>query len=489
MIIAVTNKDLYRYEIHSLIKAFYPRHDVKVLLEEYNTKKYTQAPFLTVLYIPDKIAISEMGQDGTQGRTWEAPAPEGGDFSQKSRLCRDTLKHLLYDVLCQMTGQQLPWGELIGIRPTKIAMNRLIMGETPGEAAAFMERDYKVSPQKAFLAAQIAERERMILSDIHYEDGYSLYVGIPFCPTTCLYCSFTSFNLAAWKDRVDEYLDALIREIEASAPLMRGKVLDTVYLGGGTPTTLEPAQMDRLICALEQNFDMGTVQEFTCEAGRPDSITRAKLDVLKRHGVTRMSVNPQTMSDETLRRIGRHHTVQQTVDAFYMAREAGFDNINMDIILGLPQEDERDVRHTMDVIGHLRPDDLTVHSLAVKRGSRLQAFIEKNGYTSMNNIDECIDIAARGAADMGLEPYYLYRQKQMTGNFENVGYSRPGKAGIYNILIMEEKQTILALGAGSITKAVFPNGRIERSDNCKDVATYIENIDEMIGRKQKLLGG
>lgn len=483
MIIAVTDKDYYRYEIHSLIKAFYPEEDVKVLLPDYSKRKYKETPILTFTYAHDGLYIT--GSDGE--RKGEVPAPEGEDFSKKGRILRDSLKHLLYSVLSDSTGKSLPWGELIGIRPTKIAMNILEEGGTKEEAASFMEREYRVSSEKAALAVQIADRERQILSRIHYENGYSLYVGIPFCPTTCLYCSFTSFNLEAWKDRVDAYLDALIREIEASAPLMREKVLDTVYLGGGTPTTLEPFQMDRLICALDKNFDMKGTLEFTCEAGRPDSITREKLKVLKEHGVTRMSVNPQTMSDDTLRRIGRHHSVQQTMDAFHMARDEGFDNINMDIILGLPEENERDVRHTMDVIGELAPDDLTVHSLAVKRGSRLQTFIEKHGYSSMNNIDECIAIAAEGAAQMGLLPYYLYRQKQMTGNFENVGYARPGKAGIYNILIMEEKQTILALGAGSITKAVFPDGRIERSDNCKDVDTYIRNIDEMIGRKKRLL--
>lgn len=484
MMIAVTDKDYYRYEVHSLIKAFFPKEDVKILLPDYDKRKYPQVPFLTVAYTPDAVLI----RDASGNILGQMRAPEGEDFSKKGKCLKDSLKHLLYSILSDRTGKSLPWGELIGIRPTKIAMGRLLMGESVQEAAAFMEREHRVSDEKALLAAQIADRERQILSGIHYEDGYSLYVGIPFCPTTCLYCSFTSFNLGTWKDRVDEYLDALVREIEAAAPLMRDKVLDTVYLGGGTPTTLEPRQMDRLICAIEENFDPQGVQEFTCEAGRPDSITEEKLNVLKRHGVTRMSVNPQTMSDETLRRIGRHHTVQQTIDAFHMARRAGFDNINMDIILGLPEEDERDVQHTMDVIGSLGPDDLTVHSLAIKRGSRLQAFIEKNGYSSMNNIDRCIDIAAEGAAEMGLVPYYLYRQKQMSGNFENVGYARPGKAGIYNILIMEEKQTILALGAGSITKAVFPDGRIERSDNCKDVDTYIRNIDEMIGRKKRLLG-
>ena len=269
---------------------------------------------------------------------------------------------------------------------------------------------------------------------------------------------------------------------------MEGKILDTLYIGGGTPTTLEPAQSERLIRMIGQYFDLGRLQEFTVEAGRPDSITAEKLSVLKECGVERISVNPQTMLDRTLKLIGRQHSAQQTIDAFTLAREAGFDNINMDIILGLPGETPADVQYTIEVIGSLKPDDLTVHSLAIKRASRLHKWIEKNGFTSINNTDESMQIAAKGAADMGMKPYYLYRQKNMSGNFENVGYAREGKAGIYNILIMEEKQSILALGAGSISKCVFPGGRIERCDDAKEVEIYMSNIEEMIERKRKLFG-
>ena len=231
---------------------------------------------------------------------------------------------------------------------------------------------------------------------------------------------------------------------------------------------------------------MENVQEFTIEAGRPDSITMDKLRVIRAHDVTRISVNPQTMKEETLRLIGRMHTVDEVRQAYAMCREAGFDNINMDMILGLPEETLEDVRDTLRQITDLSPDSLTVHSLALKRGSRMQKYIEEKGFSSIYNTDGCMELAAEAAAGMGMEPYYLYRQKNISGNLENVGYARPGKAGIYNILIMEEKQSILALGAGSISKAVFDHGRIERSDNCKDVATYIENVEEMIGRKARL---
>lgn len=491
--IAVVNKELYRYEIHSLLKAFYPKETVKVFIGEPDVRKYPEPAFLRVQFGEDEVAMSLFPEGAPCAETkstvtMSRKAPEGIPFDQKSPELKTAAKHLLYEMLSEFTGEKLPWGELIGIRPTKIAMNRLRAGDTPEEAAAYMEREHLVSTQKAALAAEIADRERRILSKIHYEDGYSLYVGIPFCPTTCLYCSFTSFPLSSWRDRVDLYLDTLEREMEASAPLMEGRILDTLYIGGGTPTTLEPAQSERLIRMIGHYFDLGSLQEFTVEAGRPDSITREKLAVLKEHGVSRISVNPQTMRDRTLKFIGRQHSASDTERAFRMAREAGFDNINMDIILGLPGETQDDVQYTIDRIAELSPDDLTVHSLAVKRASKLARWIEQNGFSSINNTDGSMAVAAAGAARMGMHPYYLYRQKNMSGNFENVGYAREGKAGIYNILIMEEEQSILALGAGSISKGVFAGGRIERCDDAKEVEIYINNIDEMIERKRKLFG-
>lgn len=508
MITAIVNIELYRYEIHSLLKAFYPTEDVKVLTQEdaAGNRKYRQIakePFLRVVFAEKLVAVSFC--DGSGERS--VPSPEGLSFDRKSPELKTAVKHLLYGMLSERESRTLPWGELIGIRPTKIAMQSLLSGMTPEEAADAMEREHFVSPKKAELSVRIAQLEREILSGIHYENGYSLYVGIPFCPTTCLYCSFPSFNLALWKERVGEYLDALEKEMQASARLLEGHVLDTVYIGGGTPTTLEPEQLERLFSMLGTYFPMGSIQEFTVEAGRPDSITMEKLRVIRAHGVTRISVNPQTMNEKTLRLIGRRHTVEEVRQAFLLCREAGFSNINMDIILGLPGETKEDVRNTLQEIEKLSPDSLTVHSLALKRGSRMQKLIEEKGCSSTENAgensaagnrnggknagagpaDECMELAEQAAERMGMQPYYLYRQKNISGNLENVGFARPGKAGIYNILIMEEKQTILALGAGSITKGVFPGGRIERSDNCKDVATYLENIGEMIERKQRLL--
>ena len=292
--------------------------------------------------------------------------------------------------------------------------------------------------------------------------------------------------MSRFGDRVDAYLDSIEKEIEYVAEAFKDKKLNTIYIGGGTPTTLEPDQLERLLSKIENSFNLSFLQEWTVEAGRPDSITREKLKTIKCHPVTRISINPQTMKDETLELIGRRHTVLQVKDAFLLAREEGFDNINMDIIVGLPQETKEDVENTLEEIKKLGPDNLTVHSLAIKRAARLNT--QKEEYAGMKSVnsESTMELTQDAAEEMGMKPYYLYRQKNMTGNMENVGYAKPGKEGIYNILIMEEMQTIVALGAGAITKAVYPNGRIERCENVKDIKTYLEKTDEMIERKKRL---
>lgn len=494
MLVLELNRENIEYDVYSLVKAFYPEEQVAVLMPESRQKNREE--------LVDKVNIRvELQED--QAKLWmedrdyywkadahgilrqNFPAGEDGD-AEYTRQVKLGFKCFLYDVLCQETGKTLPWGNLIGIRPTKIAYGMLEEGKSRQEILDFYREKHQVSTEKAELAFDIAERERQLLSGIHYEKGYSLYIGIPFCPTTCLYCSFTSYPIGGYRKQVDSYLDCLIRELEAVSELCQGRILDSVYIGGGTPTTLEPEQLDRLLARLKELFDFETVKEFTVEAGRADSITEEKLRVLYRHGVTRISVNPQTMKQETLDIIGRRASVAQVEEAYALARKVGFDNINMDLILGLPGELEEDVQRTVDRVVELAPDSLTVHSLAIKRASRLNQWIQENGVAMLHNTDETMEIAAEGAKRLGLVPYYLYRQKNMSGNFENVGYARKGRLGLYNILIMEEKQTIVACGAGSITKRVFPDGRIERCENVKDVKLYIEKIEEMIERKQKL---
>lgn len=492
-----SNKSQFEYDIHALVKSFYPEWEVRVLAPDAVVKDpgiLEIEPSMEISFDAAETVLRIRG--GLHNLEPEAGTPGSGEYHEyvlhdtdgmDPAEYKNAFRRFFYMALREETGISLPWGNLTGIRPTKIAMTMMEQGKSVEEIAAFLKTNHFVSGEKTALGIEIAKRERRILGALHYEDGYSLYIGIPFCPTTCLYCSFTSYPIGQWQKRVGEYLTALEAEIDAVAALYRGKVLDTVYVGGGTPSALSAEELDRLLGKLKSVFDFATVQEFTVEAGRADSITEDKLRVLYRHGVTRISVNPQTMKQDTLRLIGRQHTVEQVEEAFQMARQAGFDNINMDIILGLPGETAPDVAHTIEAVRALGPDALTVHSLAVKRASKLQQWIQEHGVTAYNNTEETMRIAAQGAADMDMVPYYLYRQKNMSGNFENVGYSREGKYGIYNILIMEEVQTIAALGAGSISKRVYPDGRIERSENVKEAAQYIERIEEMIERKRQLL--
>lgn len=404
--------------------------------------------------------------------------------------CKDHIKLSLYQLLVRNTGRSLPWGNLTGIRPVKLAMGMLEQGFSNVETAKVFREKYCVSPGKTALAVAIANRERELLKGVDVRNGYSLYIGIPFCPSICLYCSFSSYPLSQWRDQVEAYLDALFFEMEEVSGLMKGtgRKLDTIYIGGGTPTTLEPEQLDRLLHQLGKCFGYDGIKEFTLEAGRPDSITSDKLAAIRRYPVSRISINPQTMNDETLSLIGRRHTSRQIIEAMAQARALGFDNINMDIIIGLPGENAQMVAHTLDEIQSLDPQSLTVHTLAIKRAARLNMFRDQYTELTFESSQEIMDMTLNKARQMGMEPYYLYRQKNMKGNFENVGYAKPHKAGLYNVLIMEERQSIIALGAGGASKLVFPEeNRVERVENVKDVKSYISRIEEMIQRKKDVL--
>ncbi|MBO5371264.1 MAG: coproporphyrinogen dehydrogenase HemZ [Lachnospiraceae bacterium] len=513
MITVQLNRADFEYDIHSLVKAFYPAEDVKVCVKDKTTEEEIsfcicqsmgkEAPGELSVAVTNylektiEIAFYEISALKSVGFKAEnkcvditgiAPRLKQEievDFTDRKDT-KNRLKQTYYKMLCEFTGKTLPWGDLTGIRPTKIPMAFLEEGKDEAFIRQYMKDTYFASDEKIDLSIDIAKRELELLKKIDYENGYSLYIGIPFCPSTCLYCSFTSYPLGMWKKRIDEYLDALEKEIDFTAERFKDKYLNAVYIGGGTPTTLEPYQLRRLIRKIKASFDLSNCLEFTVEAGRPDSITREKLEVLREEGIDRISINPQTMKDETLKIIGRHHTVEQAVESFKLARELGFDNINMDLIIGLPNENIKDVEATMQRIKELDPDNLTIHSLALKRAARLNMFREEYQDLTFENTWETVELTASYAAQMGLEPYYLYRQKNMAGNFENVGYAKPGKAGIYNILIMEEKQTIMALGAGATTKFVFDKGaRIERVENVKDVTNYLERTEEMIAKKIK----
>ena len=449
--IKISDMDFYDDAV-VLIKSFYPRTEVMQYQEQAEQTRTAQ-----------DIVI-------------EPEVPEKDGRSKKE--LHEAFKCTLYTKLSAQLNKTLPWGYLTGVRPSKIAYTLLEKGADREQILEEFTKKHLVSEKKAQLALQVAQTEKSILEKMDYKNGYSLYIGIPFCPTTCLYCSFTSYSLAAYQSKVQPYLEALLKEMKYVSEAMRGRRLDTVYFGGGTPTTLSAGQLDMLLTELERQFDLSACRELTVEAGRPDSITYEKLCVLKAHHVDRISINPQTMNQQTLDLIGRRHT--------------GLDNINMDMILGLPGENKEMVQHTLEKIKALAPESLTVHSLAIKRAAALNIWREKYLDLQMDNSDEIVSMAADYAHQMGHQPYYMYRQKNMAGNFENVGYSKPGLECIYNILIMEEKQTIIAMGAGASTKIVFQNeteggqaGRIERIENVKDVTNYIQRIDEMIERKRK----
>lgn len=485
MIEVKLNRPDFEYDIHSLVKAFYPSENVSVTAE---AKSYDEPVTMrmSVEYQTDHIRIAWCPKepDGKENDKTDITV----DFSDRTET-KNRLKQALYRILSEQTREELPWGTLTGIRPTKIPMKLFEEGKCRAEVKQYMEQTYFASSEKIELSMDIAERELELLKKVDYKDGYSLYIGIPFCPTNCLYCSFTSYPLSMWTGQVDNYLDALEKEIDFVSVKFAAWHLNSIYIGGGTPTTLEPYQLDRLIRKIKCSFDLSDCLEFTVEAGRPDSITREKLLVLRKHGISRISINPQTMKQETLDLIGRRHTVQQTIDSFWLARELGFDNINMDLIMGLPEETLEDVKDTMEQLKLLNPDNITVHSLALKRAARLSMFKEDYKDYKMVNTQKHMDLTASYAAGMGLKPYYLYRQKGMAGNLENVGYAKPNMAGVYNILIMEEKQTIMALGAGATTKFVLENHtqsnipRIERVENVKDIRSYLMRVDEMIERK------
>lgn len=396
---------------------------------------------------------------------------------------RQGLKKTLYTALAQVTGKKAPWGVLTGIRPTKVVHTYKKANYDDLTIAEILIEDYCISREKVSLMMEIAKKEAEILSQ-NKKDEISLYIGIPFCPTRCLYCSFTSYSLKEKESQVDAYLDALMKEIDHVAKITKKHVIRSLYIGGGTPTSLNDQQLERLLIKLEKSFYIDDIEEYTVEAGRPDTLNGNKLRMMKQYKVGRISINPQTMNPKTLDQIGRSHSVDDIVRIFNMAREEGHDNINMDLIVGLPGEGPDDLDHTMEEIMKLGPDSITVHTMAIKRASRLKEDIDEYDFTKAEEIGKMLAITDRECRKMGMEPYYMYRQKDILGNFENIGYAMPGKESIYNIQMIAEQQTIIAMGAGAVTKMVSEGGhKIKRIPNVKNLEQYIQRIDEMIQRK------
>jgi len=400
------------------------------------------------------------------------------------RMQKRAVKTCCYALMKRIAGFQPPWGSLTGIRPTRLYYEQLASGATPKQAEAALVSLFDLAPGKAALLGEIAESQRGLLA--MEDDVLDVYLGIPFCPTRCDYCSFPSSAIGRGR-LVAPYLAALHREIEAMGVLARerGMRVRAMYVGGGTPTALTAAQLSDVLGALGRAFPGAA--EWTVEAGRPDSLDAEKLSMLRHHPVTRISINPQSMQDATLARIGRAHTAEQTEQAYAMARSIGFGNINMDLICALPGEEERDFADTLARVKRLDPESFTVHTLAIKRASKLRDIAYQ--LCDPDAAARMVDMGHAAAGEMGMRAYYLYRQKYMAGNLENVGYAKPGCACRYNIDHMEETTSVLALGAGGISKRVFGNeARIERAPNVSNIDHYIARVQEMIERKRVLWG-
>lgn len=398
---------------------------------------------------------------------------------------KNLIKREIYSFLSSETGKTPPWGILTGVRPVKLTGE--IFERTGIEKSVFHELldTYLLSREKAELLINTYKYQQKVCGKAE-PSSVGVYIGIPFCPTRCLYCSFTSNQVP--DNEIARYLEALKKEIEYTGRRMRETGLwpESIYIGGGTPTTLTAGQLDRLLTAVEDNMDLSRTVEFTVEAGRPDTITLEKLKVIKKHGVQRISINPQSMKERTLELIGRSHSPDDIVKAFEKSASAGISAVNADVIAGLPEEEPEDFAETLKRILELDPENITVHTLAVKRASRLVEMDRDYHYRQSERVKKMLEISKEMLAGAGYMPYYLYRQKHMAGAFENVGYCKEGTPCIYNIRIMEERQTVLALGAGGISKMYYPDeNRLERVPNVSNYEIYISRLDEMLDRKEK----
>ena len=448
---------------------------------------------------PSALVTLEEERDGAfaaravlwwEGRRYEAGAAarvEPGSDALSARRARQRAVRLAFnDAAVQALGHQPPWGALTGVRPVKLPTRCMLAGGTPEQAQAELEGEYRVSPLRAKLAVDCAQASLAVDREVR-EDQVSLYIGIPFCPTRCAYCSFVSADVGRTLKLVEPYLEAVLEEVEYTGRVLResGLSIHSLYVGGGTPTTLSAGQLERLFSSARAHLPLETCVEYTVEAGRPDTITREKLEVLRDQGVERISINPQTLEDEVLAAIGRKHSAQDILDAYALAREVGFDSINMDLIAGLPRDSFEGFRRSLEGVLALRPENVTVHTLALKKGSRLME--EGGALPSGEETARMLDFSRDTLREAGFLPYYLYRQKYMSGSLENVGWCLPGKESVYNIIMMEELQTVVSIGGGGVTKLVDrKNGRIVRLPNPKYPHDYLTSRDKILAQKDEI---
>ena len=423
---------------------------------------------LAKMFLPEDAFCIYVGQPDA-----ELVIGAGGDYNDSKRRA--------YAFFRKITGKDLDWGILTGVRPGKLYNELKARGEDPGTV---LKETYYVSDEKIALLRRVSESQQTVKRSPDPK-AIGLYGGIPFCPTRCQYCSFTSNPYQ--RDASDAYLAALLREMEAVRKLMdrQGQTAESIYVGGGTPTSLEVDQLRLFLNRVRDLFVTDSTVEFTVEGGRPETITAEKLTVIQEAGAGRISINPQSMKQRTLDLIGRKHSPQQIREAFALAQQAGIGIVNADLITGLPEETPEDFRDSLSEVIALGPENVTVHTLAVKKASRMIEEDPRIALRQADNVRQMLQDADRMLTEAGFEPYYMYRQKHMAGNFENVGWCRPGTASLYNIRIMEEDQTIVAMGAGAISKVYFPaENRLERVPNVSNYQIYIERIDEMIARKE-----
>ncbi len=483
----------YRFEMENLCRLFVPREKIVVRVAD------DASP---VSGSPEEAGITAVTRLRREGETAcircelfledfrEAaedrvtPAP-----GQTEDRCELRMAQLLYSLFVRLFGYAHDWGIVTGVRPIKL-LRRLTQERGAEAADAWFRDQLLVLDNKRELSRETLAHENRVLS-LSRPDSFSLYLSIPFCPTRCDYCSFVSQTVVRAAKLIPEYVRLLAQEVAQTGVLARelGLRLETVYFGGGTPTTLTAEQLDTLLRAVEEHFDLSSVREYTVEAGRPDTVTEEKFRVLRRHGVSRISINPQTLNDGVLRNIGRRHTAEQFYEAFDLARRCGFDHINTDLIAGLPGDTADGFFHSLDGIISLQPESITVHALAMKRASNLvvqrrAVAAEAEAYDTARRM---VAFSARQLPEAGYHPYYLYRQSRCAGNQENTGWCRPGKEGLYNVYIMDETHTILACGAGAVTKLKQPGGEyIERIFNYKFPYEYNARFEQMIARKERV---
>lgn len=480
MILRIFGHD-FHYECENLCRVYFPNEKINIVYDESGEDSRTVVTRCTPIDGGNLISV-EAEIDGVS-RSAQAEVKAGeNELRDKSEL---KTAQLIFALLSEITGYTPPWGVLTGVRPSKL-MLRLIDQMGAEGARRYFTGDLLVSEEKTNLAQTVAAAEEKIIA-LSERNSFSLYVAIPFCPTRCSYCSFVSHSIANSnaKKLLPEYLDKLAEEVRITGEIASelGLKLESVYFGGGTPGVLEAPQLDRLLYAVENSFDLSTVREYTVEIGRPDTVTPEKLRILRLHNVGRISINPQTFNQKTLDLIGRNHKVEQAVKAYQLAKAYGFESINMDLIAGLPEETLEDFKASVDTAISLSPENITVHTLALKRSSELNA--SGAGVSGGNTAKQMLEYASKRLYGSKYEPYYMYRQSKCVGNLENVGWCKSGKDCLYNVFMMEECHTVIAVGAGAVTKLCDPDStNVERIFNFKYPYEYISGFDKITERKK-----